>query len=167
MEKGELDLFNEIVLYIKAKYADDTFNIIDIGSGNGIKGRIFIERLGEQRVKAYYPIDIQPIELAAALKANEKGPYAKHPTLLPFEKLGARFPLKLLPSEEQICVFFGGTYGNFASATINRYLKSALSPTSFLLVAMPIVAEVKSEGEIISSYTNIKIEDTAFGPLEQ
>lgn len=167
MEKGELDLFDEIAAYVKENRSEKNFTVIDIGSGNGMKGRTFIERMGEDSVKAYYPVDIQPIELAAALKANTAGAYAKHPTLLPFENLRARFPLQLLPGEGQIYVFFGGTYGNFPAATINSYLKPVVSSGGQLLIAMPIIVEAKSESEIIASYSNIKIEDTAFGPLAQ
>lgn len=167
MEKGEIDLFKEIASFLLQKYPSTTFNVIDIGSGNGMKGAAFIESLGEGLVKAYYPVDIQPIELAAALRANAAGSYAKHPTLLPFENLRARFPLQLLPNEAQIYIFLGGTYGNFSSDTINSYLKPVLSSGGVLLVAMPIVAEAKSEAEIISSYTNEKVEELAFGPLAQ
>jgi len=167
MEKGEVDLFSTIGQHIVSTLGDLSFNIIDIGSGSGMKARAFIERLGESKVKAYYPVDMQPIELAAALKANETGAYAKHPTLLAFDNLGARFPLKLLPGEAQVYLFFGGTYGNFPSPVINSYLRPVLSATSVLLVAMPIIAEHKSEADIIASYANKKLEDTAFGALAQ
>jgi len=167
MEKGELDLYAEIAAHIKDSRTTVSFNVIDIGSGDGVKGRAFIERLGEQSVKAYYPVDIQPIELAATLKTNAAGAYAKHPTLLPFENLKARFPLRLLPGEGQLYIFFGGTYGNFPTAAINSYLKPVLSSGGDLLVALPVFAEGKTEDEIIRSYANIKYEDIAFGALAQ
>lgn len=167
MEKSELDLFEEITTHLSSEHGGKSFSLIDIGSGDGMKGRIFIEQLGEQNVKAYYPVDIQPIELAVAMQAHKEGTYAKHPTLLDIENLGARFPLHLLPSEAQIYVFFGGTYGNFKSAQINQYLKSIMQPGVELLVAMPIVTEGKTEEAIIESYANLKYQGAAFGPLEQ
>ena len=113
MEKSELDLFEEISTYIKDHYKERLFSILDVGSGNGLKGKIFIEKLGTENIKAYYPIDIQPIELSAALNNHKEGKYAKHPTLLDIESISVRFPLKDTPNERQLYVFFGGTYGNF------------------------------------------------------
>jgi len=168
MNKSELDLFDEAVKYLKGKHSAKNYNIIDIGSGDGFKGRVFIERLGEAEVKAYYPVDIQPIELATALKAHEEGHYAKSPVLLDIENLSARFPLKLHPEEGQVYVFFGGTYGNFKSSTINTYLKPLVTdPATTVLISMPIRSELKSESEILNIYTNKRMEEMAFGPLSQ
>ncbi len=167
MEKSELDLFDQLVVALKAKYPNTIFHVIDIGSGNGMKGRIFIEKLGEKNIKAYYPVDIQPIELAAAINAHKGSHYAIHPTLLDFENLASRFPLKLLPGEMQIFLFLGGTYGNYQSKVINSYMKPLLSKSSVLFIAMPLRAAGKTDQEIISSYTSTSIEDVAFGPLVQ
>ncbi len=168
MEKTELELFPEIASYIRQRCQKVTFSVTDIGSGDGIKGRIFIEKLGERLVKAYYPIDIQAIELAAALRVHADGNYAKHPTFLDIENLPARFPLKTLPGEEQIHLFFGGTYGNFKHDKINACLRPLLkNSSSLLLVTMPIISQQKTSQQIIDSYMNEKFEDIAFGPLAQ
>jgi DNA-binding Lrp family transcriptional regulator len=168
MEKSELDLFDEVANYVKENNNNHIFSFIDIGSGDGLKGRIFIEKMGEKNIKAYYPVDIQPIELAIALQTNKEGDYAKHPVLLDFENLSTRFPLKLLPGEKQIYGFLGGTYGNFKSEIINAYLKPVLNNSSVIFfITMPIVAESKSEAEIIDSYASLTIEDMFFGPLLQ
>ncbi len=170
MEKCELDLFDEIGEYVRGKYKDNeqTFSIMDIGSGDGLKGRVFIQKLGEESVKAYYPIDIQPIELAAALAVNSEGRYAKHPTLLDIENLSTRFPIKTIPNEKQIYIFMGGTYGNFKREQINSYLKPiVVDNSSILLVTMPIVTESKTDEEIIRSYVSDKFDTLIMGPLLQ
>lgn len=168
MEKSELDLFDDVINHIKKNNPKNIFSFVDIGSGDGMKGRIFLEKMGEESIKAYYPVDVQPIELAQALQTNKDGKYAKHPVLLDIENLSSRFPIKLLPEEKQIFGLFGGTYGNFKNEIINSYLKPVLnnSPVIFL-VTIPIVAETKTENDIIDSYTNLKIEDFTFGPLLQ
>jgi len=168
MEKSELDLFDDVVSYLKEKNKDKLFNLIDIGSGDGVKAEFFINKLGESLVKAYYPVDVQPIELSVALKTHKNKKYAKHPTLLDVENISARFPLKTLPKEKQIYIFFGGTYGNFPVEKINKYLKPlSLNKTSILLISMPIIKN-KINKKIIDSYTaNIGYENTAFGPLAQ
>lgn len=168
MEKSELDLFDEVIGYIKKNNPKNIFSFIDIGSGDGLKGRIFIEKIGEESIKAYYPVDVQPIELAKALQTNKEGKYAKHPVSLDIENLSSRFPIKLLPEEKQIFGFFGGTYGNFKNEVINSYLKPVLNNQSVIfIITMPVVAESKSEAEIIDSYASPKIEDVFFGPLLQ
>lgn len=168
MEKGELDLFKDIALHLKNNNPDSIFNLIDIGSGDGIKARYFIDNIGEKLIKSYYPVDIQPIELKVALKTHESSKYAKHPTLLNIENLAVRFPLKTNPNEKNISVFFGGTYGNFKNEQINQYLKPMTSDNnSILLISMPIITNFIDK-KIIESYaTNKSYEDTAFGPLLQ
>jgi DNA-binding Lrp family transcriptional regulator len=167
MEKSELDLFDEVVSYVEAQYPGENYSLIDIGSGDGLKARIFIEKMGEAKVKAYYPVDIQPIELAAALRAHTEGPYSKQPVLLDIENLAARFPLKMHPGERQITVFLGGTYGNFKSKEINRHLKVLTSdPNALVLVSMP-VATGKTDAEIVELYSAKSMDDMAFGPLAQ
>lgn len=167
MEESELDLFRDVIAYIK-KANNSLFSFIDIGSGNGLKGRLFIKQMGENSFKAYYAVDIQPIELAVALNSHAKGKYAKHSILLDIENLSSHFPLKLVPGEKQIYGFLGGTYGNFKNKIINAYLKPIINNSSVIfMVTMPIINEDKSEEEIIDSYANLKFEDIAFGPLLQ
>ncbi len=167
MKKSELDLFDEISDFVKQKYAENSLSVIDIGSGDGMKGRAFIQKLGEKTVKAYYPVDIQPIELATALAAHAEGTYSKHPTLLDIENLSTRFPFKALPNEKQLYVFLGGTYGNFRQEQINAFLKPLVGESSKLFISMPIVNAGKTDDEIISSYAGSKFDNVFFGPLSQ
>jgi len=167
MEKSELDLFDEVAAFVKGKYPAQSFSVMDIGSGDGMKGRVFTQKLGEDLVKAYYPIDIQPIELAAALSAHSDGTYSKHPTLLDIENLSTRFPLKATPNEKQIYALLGGTYGNFLQEKINSYLKQLVGESSKLFISMPIVSAGKTDDEIISSYVGSKFDSIVFGPLSQ
>lgn len=168
MEKSELDLFSEIADYLKTEKNNHKYNIVDIGSGNGLKAQYFINELGDKSVKAYYAVDVQPIELAAALRAHEGSSYGLHPVLLDFANLGARFPLKTLPGESQLYLFLGGTYGNFPGSVINGYLKCLLDePNSRLFITMPIHKKQLNEEDLISMYLTKEIEDLAFGPLLQ
>jgi uncharacterized SAM-dependent methyltransferase len=167
MEKSELDLFEEIASFINKKYSDQSFSVVDIGSGDGIKGKFFIQKLGEEKVKAYYPVDIQPIEIAAALNVHDKERYAKHPTLLDIENISSRFPLKMHPKEKQIYIFLGGTYGNFPKEKINSYLKPLVNEPGLLLIAMPIVTGGKTDEEIIDSYIGPKFDQMISGSLLQ
>lgn len=166
MGKSEVKLFPNIARYLRANYKG-TFNVVDIGSGDGLKGRLFIEMLGEKMIKTYYPIDVQPIELAATLHTHLGGKYAKRPILLNIENLQARFPLNIVPGETQIYLFFGGTYGNFKPTDINKKLKKIISNSSNIFVSMPISDYGKSDQEIVDSYYSPQYENIALGPLKQ
>lgn len=167
MEKSELDLFDEISKYLKDNYVENSFSVIDIGSGDGLKARVFIEKIGEQLVKAYYPIDIQPVELAVAVAEHSEGKYAKHPTFLDIENISTRFPFKGSPEEKQLYIFMGGTYGNFKREQINSYLKPLVNSSSLLFIAIPIMSEGKTDEEVESSYVSDKVDNMIFGPLSQ
>jgi DNA-binding CsgD family transcriptional regulator len=164
MEKDELDLFPKIARDILKKYPDYRFELIDIGSGNGMKAKYFIDALGAKNVKTYYPVDIQPVELEAAKLVHRDALYGIKEVVLNFEKFDTRFPLKTIPGIKRIYCFFGGTYGNFKSHVINGYLKHT---DDILLVAMPSVIENQSKSQIEHSYTNEILEQMAFGVLAQ
>ncbi len=112
-------------------------------------------------------MDIQPIELAAAIRAHAEGGYSKHPTLLDIENLSTRFPLKGHPNEKQIYVFLGGTYGNFRHEIINTYLEPLLEEDITLIISMPIITGGKTDEEIMGSYVGSTFENMILGPLSQ
>ena len=112
----------------------------------------------------YLPVDVQPIELSYAMNVHRRSDYSVHPVLLDFEKLGAHFPLKVLPNEKQLYLLFGGTYGNFPSEKINSYLKTIYdSKTSILIIGMPLLISKKN---ILDAYANLQYENMTFGPLK-
>ena len=164
MERSEIELYDKVTSFINKENPKHIYYVIDLGSGNGLKGSIFIQKLGDLKVKAYFPVDIQPVELSYALSSHKEASYATHPTLLDFEKLNKHFPLKILPNEKQIYAFLGGTYGNFLADDINSYLKPIYDcNSSILIISMPLRLDNK---KMMDSYANIGVEDVAFGPLK-
>ena len=164
MEKDELELFPYIAKEIIKKFPDSLFEIVDIGAGNGLKAKYFIENLGAERVKTYYPVDIQPVELEAAKLVHKSSAYETREIVLDFEKFDTKFPLKSIPGVKRIYLFFGGTYGNFQSSIIISYLKST---DDVLLISMPTVIEGKTKTEIEDSYSNETLEIMGFSLLTQ
>ncbi len=164
MEKSELELFDKVTSFLNKENQKCIYYLIDLGSGDGLKGEVLIQKIGESKIKAYFPVDIQPIELSYVLTNHKENNYATHPVLLDFEKLSTRFPLKVLPKEKQIYAFLGGTYGNFPSDKMNSYLKAVYEDNSaILIISMPLRV---SEKEILRSYTGINFEEIAFAPLK-
>lgn len=168
MEDGEIRLFPVLAEYLHTRFTSNThYSVIDIGSGDGVKGKFFIKALGEDSVKAYYPLDIQHIELSAALGVHESGKYAKHPTFLSIENIDARFPLSVRKGERCVYVFFGGTYGNFKPEVLHPHLAKLLHGSETLLVTMPIVDNGVTDEEIIATYTGAQFDQVVVGPLLQ
>ncbi|USN87592.1 MAG: L-histidine N(alpha)-methyltransferase [Candidatus Nomurabacteria bacterium] len=165
MKTGEVSLFSDLA---KNLIKDNKkFNIIDLGSGDGVKGKTFIETLGEEKVKSYFPVDIQELELSRTMKSHEDAKYSIHPTVLRFENLASRFPVGAKTDEINIYAIFGGTYGNFKREDINRYLSSIIrTDKDKLIVAIPIRGNL-SEKDILATYLNKTTEHVAFSVLRQ
>ncbi len=165
MKSGETGLFAELVEKVRS---EGKYNLIDLGSGDGVKGKTMAEQIGEGRIKAYIPVDIQELELAQALYTHEDAAYAVHPSLVEFENLKTRFPIVSDdPKLTSLYLMFGGTYGNFERSEINGYLKDLLiNDKDRLIVTMPIM-DFKTKQEVEDSYANEDVETMSFGVLEQ
>jgi uncharacterized SAM-dependent methyltransferase len=165
MKSGEVGLFSQVAGHL-AQLGKD-YNLIDLGSGDGNKARVLIEAFGEAKVKSYFPVDIQQLELAYAMKVHETARYAVHPTVLGFDNLSARFPLPATNTEANVYIMFGGTYGNFSQTEINTYLSKVLKNSGDrLLVGMPI-RDYVSRQSITDSYLNEEYEQISFSVLKQ
>lgn len=165
MTSGEMSLFNEVSEHLIRGVKK--YNVIDLGSGNGKKGRELTKSLGEENVKAYFPVDIQELELSQAVVAHNGAAYTIFPTVIGFANLDARFPLTSAGAETNLYALLGATYGNFDSCELNKSLKPLLaSPSDRLLISVSIRDFVTKES-IIDSYTNMQVENMAFGVLRQ
>jgi len=165
MKSGETGLFDSLVEKLQR---EGKCNLVDLGSGDGSKGRMLADTIGHEKIKAYFPVDIQELELAQALYAHEGVPYAVHPSLVEFEDLKTRFPIV---SDDvnlmSIYFIFGGTYGNFERREINKYLKDLLvNDKDRLVVTMPII-DFNTRQNIEDAYYSEEVELMSFGVLEQ
>lgn len=164
MKTGELSLFDELVQIIPQS---NHFNLIDLGSGDGVKGRILAECIGEERIKAYFPVDIQELELSQAVYAHEGAKYTIHPTLVEFKNLKTRFPIAGDSDSVNIYVLLGGTYGNFERNEINRYINDILiTDKDYLIVTMPIT-DFSTREDIENAYYSKEMQNISFGVLRQ
>ena len=163
MKLGEVGLFSQVAQHLAE---DKHVTVIDLGSGDGKKALELIHELNVDRVKAYFPVDIQELELAQALRTHKDALYTLHPTVLGFDKLATRFPLAGSNTETSLYVLLGGTYGNFPSIKINHYLEKILKPDDLLVIAMPI-SDYTSKETIEASYLNTYVEQVGFGVLKQ
>lgn len=166
MQAPETELFSEVSANI-IDSNNTLYNFIDLGSGDGDKGKALIQALGENNIKSYFPVDIQEIELSQAIKTHEGSLYSIHPTLLDFNTLSSRFPIAKNSRETNIYALLGGTYGNFKHQTINKYLEPLLeSPDDYLLISMGIRDKTSKE-KILAAYYNNTVETVCSSVLKQ
>lgn len=165
MNSGEFKLLEESARIFAE--ADSKYNIIDLGSGDGSKGKHLINEIGVKKIKSYFPVDIQELELAQAVRTHGEQPYSIHPTILNFKNLSSRFPVSKKTGDVNVFGLLGATYGNFAPSEINSYLKCVLEDKNdALLITMPISDNITHE-QIIKSYLNETVENFSFSVLKQ
>jgi len=168
MVDSEYTTLFEACDYLKTVYKNELVSLIDLGSGNGVKGRRVCERLGEANIKAYYPIDIQPIELGRVLEEHRYKKYPVYPVVVDIEKIETRFPILNIVQEHQLYIFLGGTYGNFEQSEINKHIKKLLAGNdNKIIVTMPIRDSSTHFKDIVDGYSTIEMEAILFGPLLQ
>jgi len=164
MKGAEKELNENIVEFIKSKYPSQRFEIIDIGSGNGLVGLQICKLIGADKINAYYSVDVSEVEQATVLKNHHSQPYKTVCVNTCFENLDNYFPLKKQSNVIQIYIFYGGTYGNFYYKDINQSLAKVLKEkNSLLIIETQEYDIVKQKNEIIKSYTNSAIEKFTLG----
>ena len=143
-------------------------NVIDWGAGSGKVGKAFVEELGTDRIRNYYPLDIQPVELMKAADTHRDAPYNVKPVILDFEKIESRFPLALSFDESELHIFFGSTYGNFDIPVINGHMKKVVKGNHNKMIVHVAVYDVKNNAkEIIKSYASKNVANFISGQLTQ
>jgi len=159
MNKPEVELLSSLPDLLDSQ---KEFSFIDLGSGNGSKGRI-VSDLFVKRVKSFFLVDIQPLELQEAIMAHKDVQYAVHPTVIDFKDLDKRFPVS---GSTNIIMLFGGTYGNFFDTDANAMLlKTIGSADDRVIISMPIVP-AEQEQDWIKAYSNKTVESFGLGVLE-
>lgn len=165
IDSSETELFPRVAYTLRKQ--SKLFNVIDLGSGDGMKGKKFIDSLGNENVKAYFPIDIQEVELSRAISSHKQASYSVHPTVLGFEKLASRFPINQKPQEVGVFLMLGGTYCNFDSKIVNEYLKPALQRQEDRLIVSSPIRDYTNVKQLLSSYLQPNMEEMSFSVLRQ
>lgn len=165
MKSGEVELFSKAVASFKD--LNNQYNLIDLGSGDGKKGKELISVIGDAEVRSYFPVDVQELELSQAVREHTDAAYLVQPTILDFSKLAARFPVTTRDNETNVYAFLGGTYGNFDSRKINQYLKPLLKTKKDVLLIGIAIRDFTSRSAIVKEYMNEKVQGVAFGVLKQ
>ncbi len=140
----------------------DTFNLIELGSGDGCKTRILIEHFLDQKLNFhYFPIDISNGAVTNLVRTLEDD----HPnTSLKVTGLTGDYfeGLKTITqddSKQNLVLFLGVTLNNMDSDTAKSFLKSlreSLGPKDYLLTGFDLMKNPKL---LYSAYNDALFEE--------
>lgn len=140
----------------------DTFNLIELGSGDGCKTRILIEHFLSQKLNFhYFPIDISNgavTNLVRSLESDHSDTSLKVTGLTGdyFEGLNT---ITQDDSKQNLVLFLGVTLNNMNSDTAHSFLKSlrdSLGPKDYLLTGFDLMKNPKL---LYSAYNDALFEE--------
>ena len=148
----------------------DTFNLIELGSGDGCKTRILIEHFLSQKLNFhYFPIDISNGAVTNLVRSLEND----HPgTSLNVTGLTGDYfeGLKTITqddSKQNLVLFLGVTLNNMNSESAQSFLKNlraSLGPKDYLLTGFDLMKNPKL---LYSAYNNELFEEFNFHLLDR
>lgn len=136
---------------------DEHFNLIDLGSGDGIKTRILLEHLTNSgKDFTYYPVDISGSILETQLRElDSELPYVKANALVG-EYYDALRYLKNLGIGRKLVLLLGANVGNFTHDDTLRFLQTLwhlLDSGDTLLIGFDLK---KDPAKILNAYSDSK-----------
>ncbi len=127
-----------------------TYNIVDLGCGDGKKAALFIEELAKHLEIRYCPIDISGYmvnKAAQTIKALNVGEVLEFKwNISDFENLDNIMPLLKDPAfEHNFMMLLGNTLGNFDMADILHGVQASMAPSDVLLIGNGISNGAKQQ----------------------
>ena len=128
---------------------DDTFNLIELGSGDGCKTRIIIEHLLDRKFRFhYFPIDISSgaVEnLVGSLESDHQGAPLKVTGLIGDYFAGLNSIVQGSP-KQNLVLFLGVSLNNMDPPAARAFLKNlnkTLGPKDYLLIGFDLMKNPK------------------------
>ncbi|HOX40675.1 MAG TPA: L-histidine N(alpha)-methyltransferase [bacterium] len=139
----EISLIRRHLPDFLSELSSKSYNIIDLGCGDGKKAALFIEEFTKHLQIRYCPIDISAYFVNVASKEIRKlkiGDVLEFKwNISDFENLDNVLPLLRVPSfKYNFLMLFGNTMGNFDSEYILHEVKTSMTKGDVLLVGVGI-----------------------------
>ncbi|MEC4848105.1 MAG: L-histidine N(alpha)-methyltransferase [Nitrosarchaeum sp.] len=139
-----------------AKYVDDSFRLVELGSGSSVKTRLILDILNKFQDKIeYFPIDISEIltESSSLLQKDYKNLHITG--IIDTYEGGLEF-LKNYDSKKNLIIFLGSSFGNFIPADGKKFLKkinSTMKDNDLFLIGLDLV---KNKETLENAYNDSK-----------
>jgi len=157
----EISLINNYLSSFLKELPFKTYNLIDLGCGDGKKASLFIKEFSKHLSIRYCPIDISAYmvnQAARTIKKLKVGEVLKFKwNISDFENLDNVMPLfRDAGFEHHFMMLLGNTLGNFDRDDILHGIKNSMAKNDVLLIGNGISNGRKS-GEWIKDYKDEKI----------
>jgi dimethylhistidine N-methyltransferase len=128
-------------------YVDDSFRLVELGSGSSIKTRLILDILNKFQEKIeYFPIDISEI-LTESSSLLQRDYGNLHITgIIDAYEGGLEF-LKNYDNKKKLIIFLGSSFGNFIPEDGKKFLKkinSAMKVDDLFLIGLDLVKNKKT-----------------------
>ncbi len=139
-----------------AKYVDDSFRLVELGSGSSVKTRLILDILNKFQDKIeYFPIDISEIltESSSLLQKDYKNLHITG--IIDTYEGGLEF-LKNYDSKKNLIIFLGSSFGNFIPTDGKKFLKkinSTMKDNDLFLIGLDLV---KNKETLENAYNDSK-----------
>jgi L-histidine Nalpha-methyltransferase len=158
----EFEIINHSKNKVSDLISDKTFNLIELGSGDGCKTRILIEHfLNKHHVCHYFPIDISSgavTNLVQSLEADQKGTSLNVTGLIGDYFDGLNF-INQEGSKQNLVLFLGVTLNNMDPEAARSFLNNLhknLGPKDYLMIGFDLMKNPKL---LYSAYNNRLFEE--------
>jgi len=153
----EVDLIRSNLDFVLSKMKAKSYNVIDVGCGNGKKASLFIGELSKHLNVRYCPIDISSYMVKTAsetIRALNIGDVLEFNwNISDFENLENVTSLFRNPSHKHhLMLFLGNTMGNFNHNHILEAIRRSMKKGDFLLIGNGITSTVTDD--LIKAYYN-------------
>jgi len=130
-----------------SKYVDDSFRLVELGSGSSVKTRLILDILNKFQEKIeYFPIDISEI-LTESSSLLQKDYENLHITgIIDTYEGGLEF-LKNYDDKKNLIIFLGSSFGNFIPEDGKKFLKkinSTMKDDDLFLIGLDLVKNKKT-----------------------
>lgn len=164
----EINLIKENLVFFLSQMKAKSYNIIDVGCGNGKKASLFIGELSKSLNIRYCPIDISSYMVKTAsdtireLKIGDVLEFSWN--ISDFENLDNVTSLfRDYSYKHHLMLFLGNTMGNFSSNNILETIKKSMKKGDFLLIGNGIINDF--DESLLKSYYNKSMIEFLIQPL--
>ena len=139
-----------------ANYVDDSFRLVELGSGSSVKTRLILDILNKFQEKIeYFPIDISEI-LTESSSLLQKDYENLHITgIIDTYEGGLEF-IKNYDNKKNLIIFLGSSFGNFIPEDGKKFLKkinSTMKDNDLFLIGLDLV---KNKETLENAYNDSK-----------
>lgn len=145
LTRTEIDILKNLQSNL-SEYLDDSFRLVELGSGSSVKTRLILDVLNENQKKIeYFPIDISEI-LTESSELLQRDYDDLHITgIIDTYEGGLEF-IEKYDNKKNLIIFLGSSYGNFTTDEGKIFLQkinSIMKKEDLFLIGLDLVKDKK------------------------